>query len=254
MTILPVLDLLGGRVVRGVAGKRTEYRPIVSRWTSSCDPHDVACALRTQFGVSRFYVADLDAILSRQPNSSCYQRLLTSGFELLIDAGIRTVDDARNIAATGVTGLIVGLETCCSPDELKRIVEESIDVTFSLDLMSGRPIKTPSSREWSDDPGTIIRQAVEAGTRSILVLDLADVGMGTGGSTDALCRFAKDNFPDVQLLAGGGVRGPQDLMRFHELGVDAVLVASALHDGRLEPTRNSTWPSWPGPPPQSRAD
>ena len=251
MTILPVLDLLGGRVVRGVAGKRTEYRPIVSQWTSSCDPFDVACALRTQFGVSKFYVADLDAILSRQPNSSCYQQLQDSGFELLVDAGIRTVDDARNVAATGVSGLIVGLETCSSPDELMRIVDESVDVTFSLDLMSGRPMKDSSSQKWSDDPRTIIRQAVEAGARSILVLDLADVGMSTGGSTDSLCRFAKAEFPDVQLLAGGGVRGPQDLMRFGELGVDAVLVASALHDGRLDPTRNSTWPSWPGRPSQS---
>src|SRR5579872_5647704 len=44
MRIVPVLDLLGGVVVRGVGGRRREYRPVVSRLTPSCDPLDVARA------------------------------------------------------------------------------------------------------------------------------------------------------------------------------------------------------------------
>jgi uncharacterized protein related to proFAR isomerase len=35
------------------------------------------------------------------------------------------------------------------------------------------------------------------------------------------------------VTAGGGVRGPDDLRGLHACGVKAVLVASALHDGRL---------------------
>ena len=39
--------------------------------------------------------------------------------------------------------------------------------------------------------------------------------------------------PDVELVAGGGIRGVEDLLRLAEAGCDAVLVASALHDGRI---------------------
>ena len=42
---------------------------------------------------------------------------------------------------------------------------------------------------------------------SIIILDLSDVGMGTGGSTDSLCRFVRNEFPRIRLIAGGGVRG-----------------------------------------------
>ena len=38
MRILPVLDLKGGQVVRGLAGRRQEYQPIRSRLTPSCQP------------------------------------------------------------------------------------------------------------------------------------------------------------------------------------------------------------------------
>jgi phosphoribosylformimino-5-aminoimidazole carboxamide ribotide isomerase len=39
--------------------------------------------------------------------------------------------------------------------------------------------------------------------------------------------------PGVLLLAGGGVRGPEDVTRLAEAGCDGVLVATALQDGRL---------------------
>jgi phosphoribosylformimino-5-aminoimidazole carboxamide ribotide isomerase len=40
--------------------------------------------------------------------------------------------------------------------------------------------------------------------------------------------------PVVRLAAGGGVRDPGDLERLAAAGADAVLVATALHDGRVD--------------------
>jgi len=40
--------------------------------------------------------------------------------------------------------------------------------------------------------------------------------------------------PDVTLLAGGGVRGPDDLSRLADAGADGALVATALLDGSLD--------------------
>jgi phosphoribosylformimino-5-aminoimidazole carboxamide ribotide isomerase len=39
--------------------------------------------------------------------------------------------------------------------------------------------------------------------------------------------------PDVMLYAAGGLRGASDLVRLKQAGKWGVLVASALHDGRL---------------------
>jgi len=233
MIVLPVLDLLEGQVVRGVAGRRADYRPLVSRLTSSSDPLDVARAIRKSYGVEQFYVADLDGIMTRRPNRTIYRRLIDDGFQLIVDAGLREPDEAIKLRDAGVIRVIVGLETCRSPEDLMRIGEVAADITFSLDLLNGIPRRMNGSRGWSDRPDEIIRQAVNARAGSILPLDLADVGMETGGSTDALCRFIHDEFPTIRVIAGGGVRGRNDLIRLKELGVDAVLVASAIHDGKL---------------------
>ena len=85
-------------------------------------------------------------------------------------------------------------------------------------------------RSWARQ---VRNRAIALGVRRVLVLDLARVGTNAGPGTDAFCKELKDSFPDVELLAGGGVRGREDLDRLRTSGVDGVLVATALHDGRL---------------------
>ena len=233
MKVLPVLDVLNGQVVRGVAGRRENYRPIVSRLTNSSDPQSVARAVRDAFGLDQFYVADLDGILRQKPNFDLYRLLTGDGFQLLVDAGVRHPSDAVKIQGDTCLHVVVGLETCRSPENLARIVACTSNVTFSLDLQNGIPRFSEDASGWSDELNEIVRQVVLANVSSIIVLDLSDVGMGTGGSTDSLCRSIRHEFPGVQLITGGGVRSRDDLIRLSKLGVDGVLVASALHDGRL---------------------
>jgi phosphoribosylformimino-5-aminoimidazole carboxamide ribotide isomerase len=74
---------------------------------------------------------------------------------------------------------------------------------------------------------------VAQGIRHILVLDLLDVGTSGGTSTLALAGAIKAAAPQVSLIGGGGVRGGGDLRELMEAGYEGALVASALHDGRL---------------------
>ena len=232
MRLLPVLDLLNGQVVRGVAGQRETYRPIVSRWTASAEPLAVAQALRNAFGLTRFYVADLDAILGRPPHASAIESLLAEGFSLSVDAGIRTLDDALQLPPQ--LELVIGLETIAGPSELQRVLQcvGPDRVIFSLDLKGGVPL---AQEAWPSSPRAIADLAVELGVHRLLILDLAKVGVGEGLGTDALCRDLRRAYPSLELLAGGGVRGVDDLVHLELIGLDAVLVASALHDGRLTP-------------------
>ena len=234
MNVIPVLDVLHGQVVRGVGGDRENYRPIVSQITTSSNPLEVARTLRKDFGFQRFYLADLDGILSQNPNLKLYNDLISDHFHLMIEAGIRNLDDAQRIHRVAKhAGIIVGLETCRSPQDLRKIASQGFNVTFSLDLISSQPNLSSESRGWSNDPIEIVGEVVDAKVDSILVLDLADVGMGTGGGTDGLCQKILCEFPAVQLISGGGIRDRDDLLRLSRLGIDSVLVASALHDGKL---------------------
>jgi phosphoribosylformimino-5-aminoimidazole carboxamide ribotide isomerase len=237
MRILPVIDILDGGVVRGVAGRRSEYRPIQSRWTGSAEPETVAAALRHAFGFQRFYIADLDGILSRQPHLDLYRRLSGGGYELAIDAGVRTANDAAGILECGATEVVAGLETLASAGELSGMIERhtAARIVFSLDLRAGQPCVAPQADWRESTPFGIAAEAYDLGVRRMIVLDLADVGSDTGGSTATLCQELLSRFPDLHVIAGGGVRGPDDLARWSQAGIHELLIASALHDGRLTP-------------------
>jgi phosphoribosylformimino-5-aminoimidazole carboxamide ribotide isomerase len=234
MDILPVLDLLNGLVVRGVGGKRNEYRPIQSRLVDRPDVLSVARAFRNQLGLTRLYVADLDAILHGRPNREACRSLAEDGFELLVDAGLRTVESARTVLADGAEQFIAGLETWPGPDELAELCRDvgRNRVIFSLDMVRGRPLG--DLVPWrTEDALEIAVRAVEAGAREIIVLDLAQVGVGAGVTTGPLCRQLRQRFAELRLITGGGVRQPEDLIELAALGIDGVLVASAFHDGRV---------------------
>lgn len=235
MQIIPVLDLLNGVVVRGVAGRRETYRPIESQIVSSPEPLAVARAFRDQFGLDQLYVADLDAILRRQPNIDVYRRLADDGFSLLIDAGVDSLAAAQSLLEAGARVVIAGLESTPGPGLLRELVQGcgANNVVFSLDLKQGQPII--HGHGWADlTPFDIAESAVAQGIERLIVLDLAQVGIGEGISTLGLCAEIRSRHPQVELITGGGVRNRDDLQLLAQSNIDGVLVASALHNGAIK--------------------
>jgi phosphoribosylformimino-5-aminoimidazole carboxamide ribotide isomerase len=236
--VLPVLDLKGGLVVRGVAGRRSEYRPIQSLIAPSAAPDAVAGALVERFGFSEAYVADLDAIGGDLPDWVSYERIAAAGLRLWLDAGIgdtaqlRRLLDHRRLAGTLVR-VIIGLESLARPDIVPELVRTcgAERLVFSLDLKAGVPLGSAAWQHWS--PQQIVTKAVECGINSIILLDLAQVGTYQGVGTGELCRALRQRYPQLQLIGGGGLRSRDDLQRLAGAGFDIVLVASALHDGRI---------------------
>lgn len=103
---------------------------------------------------------------------------------------------------------------------------------FSLDLKNGRPlVADPALR--SLHPIAIAELAAECGFGTIIVLDLARVGMGTGPDL-AMLRELRRALPRVELASGGGIRDAADLQRLADAGADAALVGSALHHGSTD--------------------
>jgi len=242
--IVPVIDLLGGVVVRGIAGNRSQYRPLVSALAKDAAPQSVAQGLAA-VGAKTIYVADLDAIQRPDPEvfpaqlSTAYQAIAAAGLHVWLDAGIGSVKELAALQAV-LTGcglscdFIVGLETLRSEDSLAELLSAlgPERLLFSLDMKAGEPLTLlPSLRK--ETPQAIATQAILAGVTRMILLDLADVGMAGGTRTLSLCQALHQQYPSVQLIAGGGVRSPVDLATLAQQGCTAALVASALHDGRL---------------------
>lgn len=234
MKIIPVLDLLGGTAVRGIAGRRSEYRPVRSVLAAGSDPGEVARGYCEILGLREIYLADLDAILNGRPNTALYRELAEQGVQLLIDAGLREPEEGEAVLASGAHALIAGLETLSGPAALRNVVREfgPQRVIFSLDLRQGRPLGDRDA--WgSRDPLQIGCRAVELGVRRMIVLDLADVGTGLGPGSLELCGRLQSACPGLQIMTGGGVRNLDDLRAAADRRIDGVVVASALHDGSI---------------------
>ncbi|MCE9524570.1 MAG: hypothetical protein K8R36_00790 [Planctomycetales bacterium] len=242
MQVIPVLDIKNRLVVHGVAGERQKYQPIVSKLVESAKPQDVGRALVSLLGATTVYVADLDAIEKGKLNQRIYEQLSKAGLRLWLDAGVGDPERAELVlerCAELAPDIVVGLESLeshASLRELVRIIGREACI-FSLDLKKGQPL-TKIEAWKSFTPRQIAEEALAAGVRRFIVLDLEDVGVGEGTSTLDFCRTFYDDHGDttsggIELVAGGGVRNFQDLECLADAGCSAALVASALHDGRL---------------------
>lgn len=61
-TIIPVIDLMRGQVVKAVGGDRAQYAPIRTPLSPNASPVEVAKGFLTLAPFKRLYLADLDAL------------------------------------------------------------------------------------------------------------------------------------------------------------------------------------------------
>lgn len=236
MQIIGVIDLKDGTAVHARRGRRDTYAAVQKSAGAPIDGRAITLARHyvETFGLTDIYLADLDAITLRAPQIELIRSLTMVGASLQVDAGIIGPDDAQQIADAGADAIVVGLETLPSFDALADICSSSTrPVAFSLDLRDGTPL-TISDAPTALSPEEVARQAVAAGARSIIVLDVARVGTGGGPDLDTL-RRVRMAAPGVPVLAGGGVRGIDDLRQLAHIGCTGALVATAIHEGRLTP-------------------
>ena len=220
MRIIPVIDIMGGIVVRAIAGRRSEYRPLVSTLTESVEPAEVARALLDATGAGELYVADLDAITGDGVPSVDAAKF---GATVLLDSGLRTLDRLGECRNSRNVRPVVGTETWTVPPERWP---RPFPAILSLDLFEGEP-----RCAWGESLD--IDGLIALGVESLILLDLARVGTGRGSGTENLIRRLRTRWPALELFAGGGVRNRDDLVRLRDAGADAILVATALHDGSL---------------------
>jgi phosphoribosylformimino-5-aminoimidazole carboxamide ribotide isomerase len=232
MRIIPVIDVTDGVVVRAVGGRRDEYRPLVSQLTDSTDPIEVAKALLEATGAQELYLADLDAIRNRVEVSPTVVDLLKAVTSTTwVDIGVMASRDLDLLPRLPHVRPVVASET------VFRVETAWEAAAFSIDLSNG--VIQGRWKKWGlESPRDVVglaRLLAEHDPPTLIVLELTGVGTQEGPQTVEACRQIRAAVPQAELITGGGVRDWDDVKRLEDAGADAVLVASALHDGRLKP-------------------
>ena len=233
MKVIPVLDILGGEVVHAVAGERHLYKPIKSVLVDSSNPLYVAKSFREDLARTQLYAADLDAIIGSGDNSKVLREIKqTLDFTMMVDTGAKTLDDAMKVIQQGFDYVVLGTETLRSLEDLEGIVNSPIRerVIASLDVKFQRTLA--KCEELSGmEPLEAATLLYKKGIRRLIILELDKVGSLKGPDLkllEDLCRIPFD-----EVFTGGGIRNKGDLLALKKLDISGVLVASALHTGRL---------------------
>ncbi len=224
--LYPAIDLLGGRVVRlrqGDYADETVYGD---------DPVAVARDFAAS-GARWIHVVDLDAARSgdavNRPVVAAIAAALAGVAKVQTGGGVRSVDDARELADAGVARVVMGSAAVSNP-ALVEAASELVAVAVGLDHRDG----DVAVHGWTEGSGLALDDAYALfPTADVFVItDIGRDGMLVGPDIDGLSRSAE--LAGAPVIASGGVSSLDDvvaLMRIANLG--GVITGKALYEGRF---------------------
>ena len=222
MEAIPVIDLMGGAVVRAQVGDRASYRPLESPLSPTSDPVAVVRGLLTIYPFSTLYVADLDAIERHGDNFPALRRIRAEfpALQMWVDNGAADLPalDALTGADLGIP--VIGSE---SQRDSKLVAQHrgSRRIVLSLDFRG----------DAFQGPGEILAEPA-LWPRRIIVMTLARVGSGAGPDLARLAEI-RAIASGCEIYAAGGVRDAADLSALKAAGASGALIATALHERRI---------------------
>jgi phosphoribosylformimino-5-aminoimidazole carboxamide ribotide isomerase len=222
MQVIPVIDLKGKQVVHAKMGERHLYAPIATPLAVGSAPRDVIRGFLSVAAFRIIYIADLDAIEGGGGHDDVLADLQSAfpGVTFWVDAGIKSLTDARAWLTRNSADLVVGSESFEDAKAFAALRDEP-RIILSLDFRG----------EVFQGPVRLLDEA-DLWPRRLIVMTLSRVGSDAGPDFERLNAIFKQAGARA-VYAAGGLRGKDDLRLLQETGAAGVLVASALHDGRV---------------------
>ncbi|MBX7124921.1 MAG: 1-(5-phosphoribosyl)-5-[(5-phosphoribosylamino)methylideneamino]imidazole-4-carboxamide isomerase [Cyclobacteriaceae bacterium] len=231
MYLIPAIDIMDGHCVRLTQGSYD------NRKTYHEDPLTVALAFQTA-GLQRLHLVDLDGAKSGKVKNWQVVESLCDQTSLTIDfgGGIQQDGDIGRLFELGVHQVNIGSKAVKDPVTVMRWMDQfgPERIILSADARNGRI----AVDGWQSDGGLdlfqFIQQYHNAGTRFVTCTDIERDGM-MGGSNTALYALLIERFPDIHLIASGGVNSIADLEKLSSAGLYGAIVGKAIYEGHLTP-------------------
>jgi len=224
--VVPAVDVQDGEVVQLVQGERGTEK-------TYGDP--VAAAERwIDQGARTLHLVDLDgAFEGERANAPAIDAILDAvDVTVQLGGGIRTAEDAVDLLDRGVDRVILGTAAVENPDIVADISDEYPDgVLVSLDAKDGEVVVSGWTEGTGLDPAEAADQYEDLGAAGILFTDVDVEGRLDGVQTEPVRRLAEA--VDIPVVASGGVATLDDVRALRDAGAAAVVVGSALYEGRF---------------------
>ncbi len=226
MWYIPVLDLKDNLVVHAVRGERAAYRPLHSVLTNSVEPVGVLHDLLHWYPFRHVYIADLNALQGGAGHDSQIVALAAqyTEIEFWIDAGLTASAALPAYANTPNVRLIVASEALSSLAHYQAVIAKLGPERYQILSLDYRRGARLGAAQLMDEPALW--------PPYVIAMNLDRVGSFDGPDFDLLATL-KQQAPACTFVAAGGVRDSRDLDALRQQQIGAVLLASALHQGRI---------------------
>lgn len=229
MRIIPAIDIIDGKCVRLTQGDYAQKK------VYNENPLEVARSFEDA-GLEFLHLVDLDGAKAGKVVNWNVIESISSGTNLIVDfgGGIKTDDEVKRLFDTGVAQVNLGSIAVKDPDKVRRWIEMfgAQRIMLSADV-KGEKIAIGG---WQEDSAIAISdficEYVKKGIEYVTCTDISTDGMLQGPNLE-LYRRLLDLFPNIKLIASGGVSSTQDLHDLKKIAVDGVIVGKAIYEGRI---------------------
>ncbi len=228
--IIPAIDIIEGKCVRLTKG---DYD---TKKVYNDDPLEVAKMMEAN-GMRRLHVVDLDGAKSQHiVNYNIIERI-ADHTSLVIDfgGGIKTDEDIDIAFGSGASLVTVGSVAVKEPELFGEWLEKysPAKVILGADVKNGLISINGWKEEAGDQLMPFLERYINKGVENVLCTDISKDGMLEGPATELYSDIMKQ-FPDIHLIASGGVSCIEDIEALDKAGIPAVVFGKALYEGRIK--------------------
>ena len=229
MHIIPAIDLIEGKAVRLTQGDYRQKKEYNAR------PLEVAKQFEDS-GLTRLHLVDLDGAREKRVINWKVLELITSKTSLQVDfgGGVQSDEDLRTVFECGAKQVTGGSIAVKQPDLLERWLSRYGADKIILGADAKNEKITVSGWEEGTDVWVydFVEKWVDKGVQSVISTDVAKDGLLQGPSFD-LYRNLLDRFPDLNIIASGGVSNMDDIEILADMELFGVIVGKAIYEGRV---------------------
>ncbi|MBR4690430.1 MAG: 1-(5-phosphoribosyl)-5-[Bacteroidales bacterium] len=227
--IIPAIDIIDAKCVRLSQGDYAQKK------VYNENPLEVAKEFEDN-GIKRLHLVDLDGAKSNRIVNYKVLETIATHTNLTIDfgGGLKTDDDLR-IAFESGASMVTGGSIAVKNREmflswLKKYSSEKIilgaDAKHEQIAVSG----------WQEGTSLnlfdFLKDYVAEGVSKIICTDISKDGMLQGSNVDLYVKIKKQ-FPELYVIASGGISSIDDILRLNEQGIDGVITGKAIYEGKI---------------------
>ena len=228
--LIPAIDLIDGKCVRLTKG---EYD---SKKIYNEDPLAQAREFEA-LGFKRLHVVDLDGAKSKHVVNDGVLRRITEATSLTVDfgGGIKTEEDIEKAFNAGAAMVTVGSIAVTKPELFMGWMEKygAERMILGADVRQGKVSINGWLEDSEEDLLPFLRKYVDRGVRNVLCTEISKDGTLQGPATELYVEIMKA-YPELHLIASGGVASNKDIEELDAKGIPAVVFGKAYYEGKIK--------------------